>query len=94
MTHPPSLAAFARDLFQFAGTLAACAVIADYKTRITAAEADNERLRREVYRLNKIAASLAAEASAADVWIEAAQEIVRRVEGDERVRMIGGGETA
>jgi hypothetical protein len=91
MIAPPSLQAFARDLFTFATTLAACAVIADYKTHIAAAEADNERLRREIHRLNKIAASLAAEASAADVWIEAAQEIVRRVEGDERVRMIERG---
>jgi hypothetical protein len=91
MIAPPSVAAFARDLFQFAGTLAACAVIADYQAHVAAAEAENERLRREVYRLNKLAANLAVEASAADVWIEAAQEIVRRVEGDERVRMIERG---
>jgi cell division protein FtsB len=91
MIAPPSVAAFARDLFQFAGCLTAVAAIADLQAHVAAAEAENERLRREVYRLNKLAANLAAEASAADVWIEAAQEIVRRVEGDERVRMIEGG---
>lgn len=57
-----------------------------------------EEMRRELYRLNKLATSLAhanadltISAAAADVWIEAAREIVQRVEGEERVRMIEGG---
>jgi hypothetical protein len=92
--HRPSLAAFTADALTFLGTLTIAAVIADYRaealdTRRHAidVEAENEALRYEVWRLNRIAGQLADANAEHALVVSAAEEIIRRVEAEEAQRM-------
>ena len=79
-----SLRHFAADATRALGVLLAASVVADYRAHAIAAERDAEKLRREVHRLTRICNTLAAENAVNAAVVGAAEEIVRRIEAEER----------